>query len=524
MKRILFILVLCFLAGSGYSEITWSSPAVISTALTDATDPQVVIDADGNATSIWIENGLIKASVQPVSSSWSSPVTISNALETSSNPKLKLDSTGNATAMWIGDGVVQTATLVLSGSWVSGGSVSGSGASSLSFDVDSSDNAVAVWVRSGFVESSTRQSGTWSLVSVLSAANSDNPHVAISNIGKAMAAWHSVVSGSDVIVTDLLTVGTNTWAATKNVFPTTATFKHNYPKVAIDASGNSTIAWFRYNLIDGNAFTNVSVIASSLPAGAASWGMGTILTSGGIRDPQDLIIKLRYDQNGDTIALWTNSYDGESFSLESSTQIFGGSWQTFVTLQVPTIYSFSMDLAVASTAALMTNMAWDEVSAITIQSQETDVANPFSIHWTNNNVYSSGDDNAYPKCALSFSAGTYNAASVWINYDGVNTVIYAVTGSGPQVEAPSDVDATQDVTHFGVFDDYFNTVTWTASSDPNIIQYNIYRNGVLFTSTDPGTLEVVDHNQGQGETVTYGVAALTSEFNQSPVATFTLFP
>lgn len=525
-KKILFlILTLCSFSRIIHSDITWTTPVAISTALTDASDPHVVVDSNGNATATWVENSIIKASSLPFGGSWGAPVTLSNVLNTSSSPKLGIDSSGNVTAVWIENAQIESATLPFGGSWSAETSpISGSGASNLSLAVDASGHAVAVWVRSGFVESSTRISGTWSLVSVLSASNSSNPHVAISSFGIAMAAWHSVVSGSDVIVTDILTISSNTWAATKNVFSATAAFFHNYPKIAIDANGNSTIAWVRYNLLDGSAFQNVQIITSSLSAGGATWGIPTILSNSGIRNPADLTIKLRYDASGDVIAVWTNSYDGETFSTESSKKLFGGSWQGFITPNSPTLYSFGMDVAIASGTALMVSMAWDGVSTVMIQAQESDVTDPVLQGWTTVNPFSTGNDNGYPQVALSLTGSTFNALAVWIHFDGTNNVIHASTGSDSTISPPSSVSATQSVTDFGVFKDYFNTITWAASSDPDLIQYNIFRNGVFFASTDPGTLTFIDHNQVQGGTVIYGVAALTSAFRQSDIISFTLNP
>lgn len=527
MKKFLFlILALCSFSGVVFSDITWSSPVGISTALTDGSNPTIVIDSNGNATAAWIESGLVKASSLPSGGSWGSSVTLSNALNTSVTPKLGVDSSGNVTAAWVENGQVKSAVLPFGGSWGAASSaISGSGtASNLCIAIDASGNAVAIWVRSGFVESSTRISGTWNLVAVLSASNSSNPHIAISSFGTAIAAWHSVVSGADLIVTDILTIGTNTWSSTKNVFSGTAAFYHNYPKVAIDSNGNATIAWFRYNFVGGNSYQNVQLLSSALSVGGAAWGIPTMLSSSGARDPADLSIRLKYDVNGDILAVWTNSYDGEVFNIESSQKIVGGTWPLFISPQSPTLYSFGMDVAVASGTALLVNMAWDGVSDIVILSQETDTTDPVLQAWTLTNPLSTGSDNGYPKCAMSITGSTLNAVVVWTYFNGTNLVINASSGTDSVVAPPSSVSATQSVTNFGVYNDYSNTITWSASTDPDLIQYNIYRNGVFFSQTDASTLQLTDHNQTQGATVIYGVAALRSDFRQSAIVTFTLNP
>lgn len=527
MKKILCVLfTLLSFTEVLHSDIIWTSPTAISTSLTDASDPHVVVDSNGNATAVWVENSVIKASSLPFGGSWGAPVTLSNILNTALDPKIAVDGSGNITALWIENTQIESANLPFGGSWTAETSpISGSGATTPVLAVDSSGNAVAIWERSGFIESSTRISGTWSLVSVLSSSNSSNPHIAISSFGTAIAAWHSIVSGLDVIVTDILTISGNTWAATKNVFTATADYFHNYPKIAIDSNGNASVAWYRYNLLNVNSFENVQFLASSLPQGASAWTTPTVLSVPGIRNPADLSANISYDVSGNVLAVWTNSFDGLNFSMESSQKLFGAPWKRPIDLQPPSLYSFAFDLSVASGTALLTNMAWDGISTLLIQSQESDITDPVIQGWTITSPFSSGNDNGFPACSLSLTGSTFNAVAVWIHFDGTNNVIHASTGSESVISPPSSVSASQSSVSFGVYTDYFNTITWSGSPDPNIIQYNIYRNGIFFASTaDASTFTFDDHNQIQGGTVVYGVAALTSEFRQSAIISFTLFP
>lgn len=526
-KKIVYLLLtLCSFSGAVYSDFTWSAPTPISTPLTNATEPHTVIDGSGNATAVWVENNTIKASTLPFGGSWGAPVTLSNVVNTSSTPRIGIDGSGNVTAIWIENTKIESATMPSGGSWSTETlPISDSGASSPSLAVDATGNAVAIWTRSGSIESSTRISGTWNLVRVLSAANSSNPHVSISSFGTAMACWHSVVSGTDVIVTDILTVSTNTWAASQNVFPGTAAFHHNYPKIGLDSFGNASITWFRYNLVDGNSYQNVQVISSSLTQGAANWGIPQILSNPGIRNPQDLALRIKFDSSGDGLIIWTNSYDGRIFNVESSQRLFGTSiWPIFVQPQGPSLYSFGIDAAVASGTALLTNMAWDGASMLFIEAQQTDTTNPLEQFWSVPTTISTGNDNGYPSCALGSSSSTLYAVTVWLNFDGSNTVINATVGTEALIDPPSNVNVTQSSTDFGVYTDYANTITWDPSSDPNLQQYNLYRNGVFFAQTDPSTLQFIDNNEIQGGTVTYGVAALTTQFRQSEIVQFTLNP
>ncbi len=528
MKKILFLfLTLCSSIGTVYGDITWSAPTAISTPLTNASNPVVVIDSNNNITAAWVENSVIMSSSFPSGGSWSTPVALSNISNTASNPTLALDSTGNVTALWVENAMIESATFPVGGSWSAETSpISGSGASNPALAVDSSGNAVGVWVRSGYIESSTRISGTWSLVSVLSTVNASNPDVAISDLGIAMAVWHGLsAGGADIIVSDILTISSNTWAASQNVFTITPSFFHNYPKVVLDVFGNANVAWFRYNHLDDDSYQNVQVISSALPYNSSAWTLQpAYLSNFGIRNPADLSLQLGCDSNGDVVAVWTNSYDGQTFSLESNRVLFGGLWGSPGQPQSPSLYTFGIDLSIVSGTALLASMAWDGVSNVTIQTQEGAVGNPIFQSWTDSNQMSTAPDNAYPQCAISVTGSAVNAAIVWIYYNGTNVVINASTGSDTALSPPTSVSATQSVTDFGVFKDYYNTITWGASSEPDILQYNIFRNGVFFGGVDSSTFEFVDDNQLEGDTVTYGVAALLSGFLQTDIISYTLFP
>src|SRR5689334_4310685 len=102
MKKFLAVLFIVASSTSLQSrpDINWSSPpATLSTTNVNASDPQVVVDANGNTIAAWIESGLLKSSALPSGGSWGSATTISGS--TASSPKLALDGSGNATIAWV---------------------------------------------------------------------------------------------------------------------------------------------------------------------------------------------------------------------------------------------------------------------------------------------------------------------------------------------------------------------------------------------------------------------------------------
>lgn len=513
-----FCFLLYFHCGLLHGNINWSAPVTISSSNLNASDPQVVIDTQGNATAAWVENSLIRAGTQPFNGSWGAPSTLSDGLVTASTPKLGIDSSGNVTALWLEGGIIYSSTTV-AGIWGIGLPISSllGGASSPALSVDSSGNAVAVWVRGGVIESATRSSGVWGSVSTLSGASSDYPQVAISANGTVIAVWHRVVSGADVIQSATKTIN-GSWTTAKSVFNGIAALKHGYPQVAIDPNGNVAVVWFRYNY-SGGAYQNVNVLSSFLTFNASNWTIPSILSNPGLRNPADLMLKIAFDPNGNVIAFWTNSYDGQLFYVESTAMRFGGSWGGTAIPHGPNLYSFTGDIAVNSLGnVLATYMTWDG-SLLKIQSQESNIGNPIFSSWSIPNSISQGSDNGYPRCAIALNGSTSNAVVVWINFNGAHNIIQASTGSETVISPPVNLSVVQNVTTFVVYNDYYNTFSWEPSPSSGIIQYNIYRNGIFFAATDPNTLQIIDHNAGQNVSVTYGVAAMDSNFTQSSIAT-----
>ncbi len=66
MKKIwILIFTICAFSRLLGDNINWSNPVTISTAGATASEPRVVIDVNGNATAVWSESSLVKASSQP---------------------------------------------------------------------------------------------------------------------------------------------------------------------------------------------------------------------------------------------------------------------------------------------------------------------------------------------------------------------------------------------------------------------------------------------------------------------------
>jgi len=494
--------------------ITWNTPVTLSSPGVDGSDPRIVIDSSGNATAVWLEGGALLAATQPKGGSWSGATTLTGS--GASKPKLGVDGSGNVIALWLQADVVTSASCSLGGSWSVATSLSLSGASTPQLAVDSAGNAAAVWVRSTNIEASKQSVGaSWGTVSVISSNNSDVPQVAIGADGTVAAIWHMLSSGSDIVSSSTSTIS-GSWGTAKNLVTAAPALHHNYPKIVVDASGNATAIWYRYNQ-SGSVYTNVMVLAGTLASGASTWGSFALLSSPGLVNPAGLVERLGVDSAGNVLAVWTNSYDGSSYWVESAEKLSSG-WNTSVLLFPPNLYSYQVDSSVNATGhSLISYMMYDGTSLM-IQAQEIDTSNPFPTLSLETTV-SQGTENGYPRCAVCLVGNTENVVSTWVSNDGTNNTIQAANGTRTIIDPPSNLAVTQNSTNFGVFTEYYNTITWDASPAEDVNRYNIFRGGVFINAVDATTFQYVDHNATSGGSVTYGVAAVDSKNTQSSIPT-----
>ncbi len=519
-KKLRLLLVALTLQTLNASTIQWSNPSTISTSLVNASDPQVVIDNNGNTTAAWIENNFVKVSSLPHNGTWSALQTLSQT--GASSPKLGVDSSGNVTAIWLENGVVTAATLPYQGSWGSATAISQSGAASEKLAVDSTGNAVAAWERGGFIESATKlANGSWGSVSVLSAIGSEsNPDVAIGENGLVVAVWHTITS-SDTIYAATSQIN-GSWNTSAAVLPADAQLHYNYPTVTIDPFGNTYAAWFSHDL-SGSDYFNVSVMTESLLAGDTNWSDLTILDQAGRLNPQNLMIKLQCDNHGNVIALWTQSPDGDTFNIQTATQLYRNTWVTGGSLSLSNIYGFTGDISCTPLGHTVAAYMYFDGSSIVIQSTETNILSEIQDFWSIPQNVSQQTNNGYPRTAYSSDGTTLYASTVWIQFNGSNNIIQAVTGSKTPVAPPTNLSVIQQSTNYGIFQDYYNTLNWSASTEPNVYLYAIYRNNIFNTSVDANTLQFVDHNEIQNASVTYGVATINANNECSSVSTIS-FP
>jgi hypothetical protein len=235
----------------------WQPAEDLSALGQSATTPQVALSAAGDVVAVWNRsngtNGIIQAAVRPAGGSWQLPaLDLSASGQSAMDPQVALDAAGNAVAVWQrpngANSIVQAAARPVSGSWQLPAldlSAPGQSASNPHVGLDGAGNAVAVWRRSNgmhaIVQARVRPpGGTWQPVDDLSPLGYTalEPQVAVNEAGNAVAVWNRFVGS---VVQARVRPAGGAWEPVKDV---TNGQPGQAAHVAADRAGNAAIAWY----------------------------------------------------------------------------------------------------------------------------------------------------------------------------------------------------------------------------------------------------------------------------------------
>ncbi len=499
-------------------HLEWSfPPELLSTEGVNASWPKIGIDPTGNVVAVWMESGIVKSRSKSLMGEWGYAATLSN--EGASSVRLVVDLEGNATAIWLENGTVNAAVKPSAGYWGSYAVISSAGASSCQLALDASGNVAAIWVRNGNIEAATKLAGqSWpSTPDIILTTEATTPYIAIGTNGTIAAIWTSFVDSVKRIHAATKVLNEN-WS---NEFPiSTPNQNCGYPKAAVDSNGNVMAAWYRFD-DNGSEYANVILQIATKSLNDA-WTSPMDMSKPGIRIPADVLV--RYDGYGNAILLWSNSYDGSKFNLEERIKPKGQPWSNSETVVI-NFYQCNQDLAVGSAGdAIFLNLSSGESSSLFINCMSSNLNSFHSGYWGDTFLISIGDRNAYPRVALITNENSIYTAAVWVNYNGTNTAIHAVTGEGTVLTPPTDLDVSQVANNLGVFTEYYNVISWQPNPLSEILGYAVYRNGLFLQLVDADMNQYIDHNRKQNEEVTYGIASVASVYYQGPFAYVTYYP
>lgn len=517
MKKFLFALLAFASSHLLCDDIVWTPSVELSSAMANSSAPSIGIDINGNAEAVWVQDGFLASSSLLYGGTWSEPEILSNS--GASVPSLVVDGNGNTTVIWLEGSSLLAKTKPAGDVWGSETTLSSSNPLEPELAVDSSGNIIAIWTEAGIVKSKTKLfGGSWqSSPDTLSSSGADSPQIAIGSDGTAVAAWHILSGGIDRIYSSHKALA-GAWSAGTQI-SNVANNSVN-PKVAVDSSGNALAVWYIYSL-SGGAFSDVYLQSSRKPVGG-SWSLPILVSDmPGYYDPSRLTARIAYDSTDTAIAAWTNSPEGSKFLLYTTVLETGGNgtWYSppadVAELEAsPEGYDLSVTNALSAFLAYMVSNG----SNIAIYSSNSNISAYQKNQWSFPNFLSLDWIDGFPRIASSVNGEDVYAAAVWIR-NGETISVQAATGEGTLIQPPTNLSVVQNSNNFGIFTEYYNTISWTPSSSPDIFLYLIFRNGLYIGSASSTDTSFIDNNQQQNGPVTYGIASFDSKGTQSGVAT-----
>lgn len=430
---------LCVLAGfaaaPAHAAPRWLAPTDLSAAGRDAEDPQVAVDPAGDAVAVWTRfdgaHTVVQAAVRQAGGSWVLSGNLSVAGRDAEEPDVAVDAAGNAVAIWRRhDGskfIVQSATRPAGGAWQGPVDLSAAGetAKEPELAVDAAGDAVAVWTRFDGLDFTVQAAvrpggGAWQGPLDLSAAGQDaeEPQVAIDSAANALAIW-SRYDGSRFVVQSARRLAAGAWEKPLDV--SVAGQNAEEPQLALDPAGNAVAVWSRF---DGAKDIVQAAVGSG---GGGAWGLPDDLSPAGqnAEEPQVAV-----DPGGNAVAVWTR-LNSPADLVQSSSRPAGGSWGPAVPLSVPGDDAEAPQVSLDPGGNAVAVWSRSDATPRVIQGAER----PAGGGWLPPALISVVGQSANEPQVASDSVG--NAVAVWAREDGANTIVQAAghDGHGPELRS-----------------------------------------------------------------------------------------
>jgi hypothetical protein len=320
------------------ARAAWIEPVSISQLDVSAREPQIAVDASGDATAVWTSGAVgarsIRSAFRPAGGSWETPFNRMTSTSDCHDPMLAVNPSGAAVV--IADCEKPTVTIRAAyrpgASWSASteipGSASGKGARAA---IDDEGNAVAVWTgTSSTVQTAYRPTaGAWTAKGAIGTVGkvTFDPNVAISPNGVALAAWREErknYAGDPVIELMISTqVDGGSWTLpsrlSDNFGPTSSTpISSGEPQLEINANGERMTAW-------GSLLPQEAMFERTSGGELSGWAepiRAITEAPSHVELPQIAI-----DGQGRGIATWRSFTSAEGFRIKASTtSTRAGSW------------------------------------------------------------------------------------------------------------------------------------------------------------------------------------------------------
>ncbi len=279
--------------------------------------PQVVMDAAGNAISVWQEidagktRNAVFASRYTAGGSWSTAANIDNAVGNAVKPKIAITPSGVAVAAFTqsssnngGNDDMQTNRF--NGSWGTPQRIdkdkndlgafdphvglAPDGTATVVFTQAQGDPFARAWASRSTV------TGTWADPQIVDAAGAIRPQVAVAANGHAVMTWAQVTGVSSNTLWASRNLGTG-WATPVQIAPETGTLESPI-RVVMDANGNAMAVWSQ-SLAGRNTLRSTRMNATS-----GAWDTPVTLNNISLDaiNPQ-----LAIDASGNVMAVWSEA-------------------------------------------------------------------------------------------------------------------------------------------------------------------------------------------------------------------------
>ena len=315
---------------------SWTAPLLLSAAGTDANNPHVAMDRDGDAVAVWnrVDGTFfnrIEARPRTAGGTWGAVQTpLSPPGQHAVDPRVALDADGDGLIVWVrsdGDNTrIQARSRSRTGVLgpVQTLSAPDRDAGEPRVAVDDDGDAVVSWIRSDATntraQARTRTAaGVWSGVTTLSGPGVDafSPRVAIDDGGDAIAAWHRDDGSLDRVQLRAHPVA-GPWGPLVNVSP--AGLDAENPDVAMDQDGDALIAW------EGKDASALQRIETRHRSAAGVLGPITPVSS-----PTASAVSVAMTPGGQATLAWERT-TGVNGHIESRVRSTSGTWSALKVL------------------------------------------------------------------------------------------------------------------------------------------------------------------------------------------------
>lgn len=337
--------------------------------------------------------------------------------------EIAADTDGNAIAVWsqsIDDRWRVVANRFVAGSGWEAAQIIDSGVGGRSPDVavDQDGNIMAVWIdyygtikhvwARRYVSDSGWQSAQ--MIETNDSASADYPRIALDSTGNGLAVWNQ---DGDIWANRFTTDGGWAVAQKNKDFMSLSGFR---PQIGLDQAGNALILWSQ-----SNGGSNYDVVATHYIAGLG-WETANSIesSSGNTSSPQ-----LSVDASGNALAVW-KQYNGTDWDIYANLYVAGTGWQEGLLVASDTGSSSLPKVSLNDAGAGM--VVWAHHVGSTIYNV---VARAYSFDggWATGQLVQSGNDkSSLPQVAVD-DAG--NAMAIWSQSSKMHSNRY-VEGQGWQ--------------------------------------------------------------------------------------------